>query len=87
MYNIYLKNGVKEIYYKNNRIMKQIIVKIDKDLETGNQQLVINCTKDDDSTIRKIINHNQLVEKDTKFINDLEALIVENYGGLKNGNL
>ena len=63
------------------KIMKQIIIKIDKDLETGNQQLVINCTEDDDSTIRKIINYNQLVEKDTKFINDLEDLIVENYGG------
>ena len=61
--------------------MKQIIVKIDKDLETGNHQLVINCTKEDDGTIRKIINYNQLVEKDTKFINDLEALINENYGG------
>lgn len=61
--------------------MKQIIVKIDKDLETGNQQLTINCTKEDDSTIRKVINQNQLVEKDSKFINDIEALIVENYGG------
>jgi hypothetical protein len=61
--------------------MKQIIIKIDKDLETGNQQLVVNCTKEDDSTIIKVINHNQLVEKDTKFINDLEDLIVENYGG------
>jgi len=62
--------------------MKQIIVKIDKDLETGNQQLVINCTTEDDSTIRKIIiNHNQLGEKDTKFISDLEDLINENYGG------
>lgn len=61
--------------------MKQIIVKIDKDLETGNQQLVINCTKEDDSTIRKIINQNQLIEKDTKFINDLEALIIKNYAG------
>lgn len=60
--------------------MKQIIVKIDKDLETGNQQLTINCTKEDDSTIRKVINSNQLVEKDSKFINDLETLIVENYG-------
>ena len=61
--------------------MKQIIIKIDKDLETGNQELIINCTKEDDSTIRKVISHNQLVEKDTKFINDLETLIVENYGG------
>ena len=61
--------------------MKQIIVKIDKDLETGNQQLVINCTKEDGSTIRKIINYNQMTEKDTKFISDLEDLIVENYGG------
>ncbi len=61
--------------------MKQIIVKIDKDLETGHQQMVISCTKEDGSTIRKVINQNQLVEKDTKFINDLEALIVENYGG------
>ena len=61
--------------------MKQIIIKIDKDLETGNQQLTINYTKEDDSTIRKIINHNQLVEKDTKFISDLEALIIQNYGG------
>ena len=61
--------------------MKQIIVKIDKDLETGNLRLVINCTKEDDCTIRKIVNYNQLVEKDTKFINDLEALILENYGG------
>ena len=61
--------------------MKQIIVKIDKDLETGNQQLVINCTTEDDNTIRKIINYNQLVEKDTNFINDLEDLINENYGG------
>ena len=62
--------------------MKQIIVKIDKDLETGNQQLVINCTKDDGrSTIIKVINHNQLTEKDTKFISDLEDLILENYGG------
>lgn len=59
--------------------MKQIIVKIDKDLETGNQQLIINCTKEDDSTIRKVINQNQLVEKDTKFMNDLEALINQNY--------
>ena len=61
--------------------MKQIIIKIDKDLETGNQQLVINCTKDDDTVIRKVINQNQLVEKDAKFISDLETLIVENYGG------
>lgn len=61
--------------------MKQIIIKIDKDLETGNQTLIINCAKDDDTTIRKVISHNQLVEKDTKFISDLETLIVENYGG------
>jgi len=61
--------------------MKQIIVKIDKDLETGNQTLIINCTKDDDTVIRKVINQNQLVEKDAKFISDLETLIVENYGG------
>ncbi len=60
--------------------MKQIIIKIDKD-EEGIQNLIISCTKDDDTTIRKVINQNQLVEKDTKFINDLEALIVENYGG------
>ena len=61
--------------------MKQIIVKIDKDLETGNQQLVISCIEEDDNTIRKVINYNQMVEKDTKFISDLEALILENYGG------
>lgn len=61
--------------------MKQIIVKIDKDLETGNQQLVISCTKEDDSTIRKIVNYNQMTEKDTKFISNLEDLINENYGG------
>jgi len=61
--------------------MKQIIVKIDKDLETGNQTLIINCTKNDDTTIREVINTNQLTEKDTKFINDIGALIVENYGG------
>ncbi len=61
--------------------MEQIIVKIDKDLETGNQTLIINCTKDDDTTIRKVISHNQMTEKDTKFISDLETLIVENYGG------
>lgn len=61
--------------------MKQIIVKIDKDLETGNQQLIINCIQEDDSTIRKVINSNQLVEKDTKFLSDLETLIIENYGG------
>ena len=61
--------------------MKQIIVKIEKDLETGNQQMVINCTEGDGSTIRKVINHNQMTEKDTKFISDLEALILENYGG------
>ena len=61
--------------------MKQIIVKIDKDLETGNQTLIINCTKNDDTTIIKVISHNQLNEKDTKFMDDLETLIVENYGG------
>ena len=61
--------------------MKQIIVKIDKDLETGNQQLVINCTKEDESTIIKVINYNQMTEKDTEFISDLEDLILENYGG------
>lgn len=61
--------------------MKQIIIKIDKDLKTGNQTLIINCTKDDDTTIKKVINQNQLVEKDTKFINDLETLIIQNYGG------
>jgi len=61
--------------------MKQIIIKIDKDLETDNQTLIINCTKDDDTTVRKVISHNQLNEKDTKFISDLETLIVENYGG------
>ena len=61
--------------------MKQIIVKIDKDLETGNQQLVINCTQEDGGTIRKVINYNQMVEKDTKFISDLETLIIANYGG------
>ena len=36
--------------------MKQIIVKIDKDLETGNQQMVINCTTEDDNT--KCLNNN-----------------------------
>jgi hypothetical protein len=61
--------------------MKQIIIKIDKDLETGNQTLIINCTKEDDTIIRKVINRNQLVEKDSKFMDDLETLIVENYGG------
>ncbi len=61
--------------------MKQIIVKIDKDLETGNQTLIINCTKEDDTTIIKVISPNQMTEKDTKFISDLETLIVENYGG------
>ncbi|OPZ94471.1 MAG: hypothetical protein BWY74_00532 [Firmicutes bacterium ADurb.Bin419] len=61
--------------------MEQIIIKIDKDLETGNRQLVINCTKEDGGTIRKVISHNQLVEKDTKFISDLETLIIANYGG------
>ena len=61
--------------------MKQIIVKIDKDLETGNQQMVISCTEDD-NTIRKVINYNQMTEKDTKFISDLEAFeLLENYGG------
>lgn len=62
-------------------IMKQIIVKIDKDLETGNQQMIISCTQEDDGTIRKVINYNQMTEKDTKFISDLEALILENYRG------
>jgi hypothetical protein len=61
--------------------MKQIIIKIDKDLETGNQQLIINCTKEDDGTIRKVVSTNQLGEKDSKFMDDLEALIFENYGG------
>lgn len=61
--------------------MKQIIIKIDKDLETGDQQIVISCTQEDDSAIRKIIPYNQLIEKDIKFISDLETLIVENYGG------
>ena len=61
--------------------MKQIIVKIDKDLETGNQTLIISCIKNDDTTIRKVISLNQLIEKDTKFMDDLEALIIENYGG------
>ena len=62
--------------------MEQIIIKIDKDLETGNQTLIINFTKEDDNTvIRKVISHNQLVEKDTKFISDLETLIIANYGG------
>jgi len=61
--------------------MKQIIIKIDKDLETGNQQMVINCAKEDGSTIIKVIPYNQLTEKDTKFISDLEDLILENYGG------
>lgn len=60
--------------------MKQIIIKIDKDLETGDQQIVINCTKEDDIVIRKVIPYNQLIEKDIKFISDLETLIVENYG-------
>ncbi len=80
-----IKNGQKGNYY-NNKInkknMEQIIVKIDKDLETGNQTLIINFTKEDDNTvIRKVISHNQLNEKDTKFISDLETLITENYGG------
>lgn len=61
--------------------MKQIIVKIDKDLETGNQTLIISCNKDDDTTIREVVSTNQLTEKDSKFMDDLEALIVENYGG------
>jgi len=62
--------------------MEQIIIKIDKDLETGNQTLIINFTKEDDNTvIRKVINYNQMTEKDTKFISDLEDLINENYGG------
>lgn len=61
--------------------MKQIIVKIDKDLETGNQTLVISCVKDDDTTIREVISPNQMTEKDSKFMDDLETLIVENYGG------
>lgn len=61
--------------------MKQIIIKIDKDLETGNQTLIISCIKNDDTTIRKVISPNQMTEKDSKFMDDLEALIVENYGG------
>jgi hypothetical protein len=61
--------------------MKQIIIKIDKDLETGNQTLIISCIKNDDTTIRKVITQNQLGEKDSKFMDDLEALIFENYGG------
>jgi hypothetical protein len=61
--------------------MKQIIVKIDKDLETGNQTLIISCVKNDDTTIREVISTNKLTGKDSKFMDDLEALIVENYGG------
>lgn len=61
--------------------MKQIIVKIDKDLETGNQTLIISCIKNDDTTIREVISTNKLGEKDSKFMDDLETLIVENYGG------
>lgn len=61
--------------------MKQIIIKIDKDLETGNQTLIINCIKNDDTTIREVVSTNQLTEKDSKFMDDLEALIIQNYGG------
>lgn len=61
--------------------MKQIIIKIDKNLETGNQTLIISCIKEDDTTIREVISANKFSEKDSKFMDDLEALIVENYGG------
>ena len=36
-------------------IMKQIIIKIDKNTETGSQTIIVNAIKDDDTKIVKVI--------------------------------
>ena len=60
--------------------MKQIILNITKN-EIGNQTIIINATKDDDTKIVKVINYSQMTAKDEKFIEHVENLIADNYGG------
>lgn len=58
--------------------MKEIKIVITK-LE-NNTTIIVSALNDDDTEIKKVISQAQITEKDTKFINDLETLIVENYG-------
>ena len=60
--------------------MKQVILNITKD-EEGKHSIIIDATRDDDTKIVKVINYNQITTKDEKFIEDVENLIIENYGG------
>lgn len=60
--------------------MKQIILNITKD-KNNNQTIIVNATYPDDSKIVKVIPPSQITQKDNKFLSDLEALIVQNYGG------
>jgi len=58
--------------------MKQIILNITKNEQGRN--LIINSTKEDDSKIIKVVQPENLTEKDEKFINDLKELITNSYG-------
>ena len=60
--------------------MKQIILNITKNEQGYN--LIINSTKEDDSKIIKVVQPENLTEKDEKFINDLKELITNSYGNL-----
>lgn len=60
--------------------MKQIIVKIDINKETGLPQIVVNATKADDTKLVEVTNPNNPSEKDLKFYQDIR-LLVENYKG------
>ena len=59
--------------------MKDIKIVITK-LE-NNTSIIISALNDDDTRFTKLISQAKITEKDTKFMSDLEALIVENYGG------
>ena len=60
--------------------MKQVILNITKD-EEGKHSIILQCTKDDDTKIVKVVSANQITTKDEKFIEDVENLITNNYGG------
>ena len=60
--------------------MKQIIIKIDINEETGLPQIVVSATKVDDIKLTEVTNPNNPSEKDIKFYQDVR-LLVENYKG------
>ena len=59
--------------------MKQIILNITTD-EQNNAIAVINCTKADGEKIVRVLQQQQMTNRDKAFIENLKQLITENYG-------